>query len=322
MNEKAVSVLEQYDRNVIKSFKGRGTMICETDKGYCVLKEYTGTIQKLAVIDALQHGLSEMTSDYLIPTREGELFCEDQEHVKYILKELVIGQEMNYKDEKELYKAFGKMASMHLDFEKQKLPALPITSYVEEIEKHTMECIHVKNYLKKLKSKNDFEKKLLGCMDYFLEMQREICELAKQEDMTAYCAKVADLGCFIHGDFQYHNLLCMESDMAVINFERVQSESGVKDFYRMFRKVEEKLDWSVEPGKRMLDSYQSIRPFQAWEWRHLQLKLAYPEKFWKIVNTYANTKKSWIPDKNKSKLEDFLQQEEKRQRILKELFYL
>ena len=106
MNEKAVSVLEQYDRNVIKSFKGRGTMICETDKGYCVLKEYTGTIQKLAVIDALQHGLSEMTSDYLIPTREGELFCEDQEHVKYILKELVIGQEMNYKDEKELYKVY------------------------------------------------------------------------------------------------------------------------------------------------------------------------------------------------------------------------
>lgn len=33
MNDKAVNVLEQYDMTVNRTFKGRGTIICDTDQG-------------------------------------------------------------------------------------------------------------------------------------------------------------------------------------------------------------------------------------------------------------------------------------------------
>ena len=39
-----VNVLEQYDMEVLRTFKGRGTIICDTNKGNRVLKEYKGTI--------------------------------------------------------------------------------------------------------------------------------------------------------------------------------------------------------------------------------------------------------------------------------------
>ena len=42
MNDKAVNVLEQYDMTVNRTFKGRGTIICDTDQGMRVLKEYRG----------------------------------------------------------------------------------------------------------------------------------------------------------------------------------------------------------------------------------------------------------------------------------------
>jgi hypothetical protein len=41
--------------------------------------------------------------------------------------------------------------------------------------------------------------------------------------------------------------------------------------------------------------------------------ISYPEKFWKVANTYARSKKSWIPAKNLEKLELVIKQtEEKR----------
>ncbi len=47
MNDKAVNVLEQYDMTINRTFKGRGTIICDTDKGMRVLKEYKGKTEKL-----------------------------------------------------------------------------------------------------------------------------------------------------------------------------------------------------------------------------------------------------------------------------------
>ena len=50
MNDKATSVLEQYDMTINRTFKGRGTIICDTEKGMRVLKEYKGKNRKARTI--------------------------------------------------------------------------------------------------------------------------------------------------------------------------------------------------------------------------------------------------------------------------------
>ena len=52
---------------------------------------------------------------------------------------------------------------------------------------------------------------------------------------------------------------------------------------------------------------------------YLKLRLAYPEKFWKIANHYYNSRKSWIPDKNMEKLQILIGQEEKKEEFLRGL---
>ena len=59
MNDRAVGVLEQYDVIVSRTFKGRGTIICDTDKGMCVLKEYRGKSEKLELLNGLQEKVSD-----------------------------------------------------------------------------------------------------------------------------------------------------------------------------------------------------------------------------------------------------------------------
>ena len=39
VNDRAVSVLENYEIEVLRTWKGRGDMLCESDKGLLILKE-------------------------------------------------------------------------------------------------------------------------------------------------------------------------------------------------------------------------------------------------------------------------------------------
>jgi len=50
----------------------------------------------------------------------------------------------------------------------------------------------------------------------------------------------------------------------------------------------------------------------------LQSVLAYPEKFWKITNSYYHSGKAWIPAKNVEKLSLSVAQTEEKKRIFAE----
>ena len=100
MNDKAISVLEQYDITVNRTFKGRGTIICDTDKGMCVLKEYKGRTEKLELLYQLQCRLNDsLRTDVLVHNKEDALFVKDIDNSIYILEEQVEGKECSYKSE-------------------------------------------------------------------------------------------------------------------------------------------------------------------------------------------------------------------------------
>ena len=40
VDDKRISVLEGYDLQVLRTYKGRGALICETDQGLKILREY------------------------------------------------------------------------------------------------------------------------------------------------------------------------------------------------------------------------------------------------------------------------------------------
>ena len=117
MNDKAVSVLEQYDMTVNRTFKGRGTIICDTDKGMRVLKEYKGRTEKLELLSRLQGRIGDsLRTDTLVRNKAGELYVKDIDNSVYILEEQVEGRECSYKNEDDIVKACSAMAKLHLKF--------------------------------------------------------------------------------------------------------------------------------------------------------------------------------------------------------------
>lgn len=332
MNDKTVNVLAQYDMEVSRTFKGRGTIICDTDKGMRVLKEYKGRAEKLELLSSLQQHIGHsIKTDNIVRNKENELFVKDVDGSVYILKEQVDGRECSYKSEEDIVGAFDAMARLHLDLTlnetEEAYKGMPVYFYADEMEKHTKECRHVKNYLKRLRVKTDFERALLQEYDYFLEKASYITEQANMESRQKYEAYVRENGLYCHGDYQYHNVVFPKNsaqgyDVGIVNFEHVAHDSGARDFYLLFRKISEKSDWSIALGERMLEAYQSKRLLAPCEWRALVLRLAYPEKFWKIINFYQNSRKSWIPNRNFEKLDNLIRQEKYKEKLMHELFGL
>ncbi len=328
MNDKAVNVLEQYDMTVNRTFKGRGTIICDTDQGMRVLKEYRGRTEKLELLYQLQGKLKDsLRTDMLIRTKEGALFVKDIDNSVYILEEQVDGKECSYKNEEDIVKACGAMAKLHLKFmtpQSEKICVMPVFFYADEMERHTIECKRVRNYLRKLHNKTEFERALLKEYDYFLEKAVAVTRRAREESQAEYEAYVNSNGLYCHGDYQYHNVIFGKGSggayTGIVNLEHFAHDAGARDFYLLFRKISEKCDWSLDMAQSMLDAYQNRRVFPPIEWRSLCLRLEYPEKFWKIINFYYNSRKSWMPNRNYDKLESLIRQEKNREKLLNKFF--
>lgn len=315
MNDRSVSLLDNYDIEVLRTWKGRGAILCETGQGVLILKEYTGHKEKAVFQDALLTHVKEQgfeNVESIIKNKEQELITRDQDGTSYILKTYFEGRECNVRDMDECKRAVQTLAGFHkishITGQIQRA-SLPHPAYIE-FEKHNKELRKVRKFLKGRGQKTDFEICLMKNFDYFfnlaLQMTEELRFYQREEE--------ADIVC--HGDYQYHNIIVTGTEMNLINFEKCLLDSPVRDLYLFMRKLLEKSGWMESTGFELVNSYHKVRSMEKEEYRQLYYRLAYPEKFWKIVNFYYNSGKAWIPGKNLEKLNKVIEQEKDKQIFL------
>ena len=81
----------------------------------------------------------------------------------------------------------------------------------------------------------------------------------------------------------------------------------------------EKNHWDTSLGNKILNCYQKYISLDKGEWEYIAICLAYPEKFWKIVNRYHNSRKSWLSSQNMAKLDKVINEQEARKEFLQML---
>lgn len=329
MNDRAVELLGQYDIEVLRTRKGRGAIVCETQAGSFLLKEYAGSAERAELQNRLLQTISAgggVQVESIVPTREGQLLVKDGDGITYVLKTWQDGRECNIHDRGECIQAVQLLSRLHEGMVlPPDTPGLP-PAYLpgSEYEKHNREIRRVRKFLKQKGQKQTFEAKLLGACDFFLEQAQEVTDQWKQysEAFQREAVRESDAEpvTFCHGDFQYHNILLGAEGWFVINFEKCLPDDPIRDLYLLMRKLLEKGDWSVSLGTELIKAYEKRHPMSARSRIDLYYRLAYPEKFWKIVNFYYNSGKAWIPGKNQEKLEKLIAQEKDKQHFLDEVF--
>ena len=111
----------------------------------------------------------------------------------------------------------------------------------------------------------------------------------------------------------------------MISFDNICYDVQIGDLARFMRKILEKNNWNMGLGmemiraysdKKAMSPYESVRQLKPDEREYLCLRLAYPEKFWKIANHYYNANKAWGFGRYLEKLEKIKAEEENREQFL------
>lgn len=326
MNDRAVSILEQYELTVERTWKGRGSILFETKDGIYILKEYKGTPERLSGIAKTLNRIREngyYDMEEVIPNKEGEYFCVDYDRTMYIVKRYFQAKECNIREKAECMKSMRALAKLHnaMDeigdtafLELEKLPLL------REYEKHNAELRKVRRYLREKGQKSEFEMYLRTHYDYFYNQAVTAMEMLQKEDLGIWFSHMKENHQLCHGDYQYHNILIEQPHCYIINFEKLTADNPIRDVYLFVRKLLEKNNWDMELGKQLLGTYNEERNLRKEDLLQLKYRLLYPEKFWKIVNFYYNSSKAWISCKNGEKLEKLLEQEEAKQLLIQKMF--
>ncbi len=321
MNDRNTEVLEQYDMEIFSVRRGRGSWICETDKGLRLLREYKGTTKRLEfeeeVLNVLQNsGISRV--DQYVRNKEGELQSAAPDGLRYIVKEWFSEDECDIRDENEVVKAAGQIAKLHRILrgiqlkEEWNLGSILAEPMEAEFRRHNRELRKARAFISRKRGKSDFELCVIGNFAPFLEQaleaQRGLEQMAEEGKEPPHY--------LCHGELNQHHILMGGKEAAIIEFNRMHLGVQAADLYHFIRKVMEKHSWNPTLGMRLLEAYDRVLPMGAKERKYLYYLFLYPEKYWKQLNFYYNANKAWIPARNVEKLRSLEEQQEVRNRFL------
>lgn len=325
MKDYSLNVLEQYDIEVNSTRKVRGAVLCDTDVGALLLTEAAVSDHKLPVLEMLLtqiSGCGYERVDSIFINKEGELITEAEDGTRYVLKRWFSGRECDVKREQEVLEAVRNLARLH---RMMKLPGeesgeFPGNNLQEEFRRHNRELRKVRTFIRNRTAKGTFEQVVL---EHFEEMYLWAEQAEKKLLSSAYerlTQTSREEGTIIHGDYNYHNVWMTSKGIATTNFEHFVNDIQASDLYYFMRKVLEKHEWNTELGRAMLRVYQEIMPLSEEERDYLAIRFSYPEKFWKLINSYYHSNKAWIPEKDVEKLRTVIAQTERKKRFLESIF--
>ena len=329
MRENELEILQQYNINVKNTRKVREAVLCETDQGLFLVKELQFSEKRLSVLEYLNEHLRKRgceNIDWVLKNKEEQLFSVSEEGNKYFLKKWYYGKECDIHREKDILDGVKNLTHIHdalKEFPRETEQGLVMNQAEdlrEEYFRHNRELKKVRTFMRDRVGKGDFEIAFLKHFDFMYACADSALEQLKHSKYEQLLEESRRANTLVHGDYNYHNILMTCTGIATTNFEHVEANVQVTDFYYFLRKVMEKNRWDVKLGDRMLNCYQKYRTMQEGELEYIAICLAYPEKFWKAANSYYRSRKVWIPAKNLEKLELVIQQMEEKKDFLKTIF--
>lgn len=330
MREHELSILEQYDINIKNTKKVRDAVLCDSDKGLFLIKEVRVSEKRLQLLEQLGMHIRKQgyeNIDWILKNKEDGLIAVSEEGTKYFLKKWFPGKECDIYKEKDVLDAVENLTRVHRALRKfapVDLEERFTMSQGEDLRqkyfRHNREMKKVRTFMRDRVGKGDFELAFLKHFDAMYACADCALDELKASNYEDLYNESLENCKVIHGDYNYHNVLMTYSGIATTNFEHAELNLQIVDLYYFLRKVMEKHRWNVELGDKILECYQKYLPFKEGELKFIAICLAYPEKFWKIANSYYRSRKVWIPAKNLEKLEMVIRQTEEKKQFLQTIF--
>lgn len=305
MYDRGLSVLEQYGLNVKSSYRGRGALLCQTQVGLVMIREFTGSVKKLQRQWELLQKLEESCAhpvDQILANQEGSLVSADKEGISYVVRKWYEGRECDARSREDILKGVAALGAIHRFMRLQPDADYVQISLEEEYEKHNRELRKIRKFIRSKRRQNPFERHYTQSVQWFLERGEEALERLRASGYGRLRKEALARGDVCHGEYNQHNVLLWEERPVITNFDKFHYDTQVADLYCFMRKILEKNAWSPQLAQEMIDSYGKAHEMTDIQYENLKIRFLYPEKYWKLANHYYNHSKAWVSEKNIEKI--------------------
>lgn len=256
--------------------------------------------------------------DRYLCTADGEPFFSVESDV-YTVADFIEGSECNFENREDMVKASKLLAYLHKcskgfvpppnSSPKDELGKLPqyFSKRLDEIKK-------LKKVAKKGRSKFDYL--FMDNVDYFYNTGEDAIEKINNSKYQDIVSMAKREGGFCHHDYMHNNIICCDTNTFVINFDFCCEELKVYDLANLLRRKMRKCDWDIKEAKIIMDEYRSIENISIDEFTVMKLILQFPQKFWRVINKYYNSRRSWSEKSYAMKLQEVIDEVEHHQRFL------
>jgi len=327
VEEKSLEFFEKYDITVTGTARTRGAFRIDTERGPKLLLPYSGSEARAVFEQGLLTCLTErgFFVDGYVANKEGAYVTKDEYEEPFLMKDWYYGEECNVRKPDQALLAVRHLAALHnalagITVSVEELPGAVQKSLPELFEKRNRELRRVRAFIREKRRKAYFETVYINTFPEFYEKAEAAFVRAKECGCTETLEAALAEGKACHGTYTHHNLLVLhDGSFAAVNFDKACLGVQITDFYLFFRKLMEKTGWDRKLAEDLMTAYASVRKVEKPEWQVFYLLLSYPEKFWKITNSYNNGKKSWIPQKTTEKLLAVKEQEKEKEALLADI---
>lgn len=289
----------------------RGIYIINTSEGKKMIKNPNFSTGRILFIHGVKEHLYRngfKNLDRYICSKEGLPYFSFNGN-KYTISEIIEGRECNFESKDDIKKATNTLAYLHK----------ASRGYIA-----TQNCTprdnlgNIPTYFKKrldelkkagkraLKGKRKFEHLLTKHIEYFYNLGEETLNAINATNYLGLVKQSRKEGIICHHDYNHNNVILKENDVSVLNFESCCYELKVYDIANLLRRKMRKCNWDIYEAKMIVDEYSKIESISKDEFCILKIMLKFPQKFWRIVNKYYNTKHNWGENSFTDKLQEVI----------------
>lgn len=314
-------ISKEYDLKVKNIIPLKDFFIIDSSDGKKILRKLNFSPERIRFIHGAKEHLYRnnfCNLDRFICTKDGLPYI-NYEGANYTVTDVFEGRECDLEQREDVIKASIALAKMHQasrgyvpptgSLVKDELGNIPV-----HFQKRLEEIKRVKRIAQR--EKGSFDYLILQYVDYFYSLGEDAVNLLRHSKYNQLVEQTRNERLFCHHDYTHSNIIIGNSETAIVNFNLVSFELKVYDVANLLRRKMRKCFWDIKEAKVIIDSYTSVEPISEDEFFVMKIMLQFPQKFWRVVNKYYNSRRSWRDRTFEKKFQEVIEEIEYHKQFL------
>lgn len=298
MSDLQKEISQEYDFSVKSIVPYKDFFIIDSSKGKKVLRKLNFSQERILFIHGAKEHLFKnnfCNIDRFICNKKGLPYVNINGS-NYAITELIKGRECDFEKREDVIKASIALAQMHncsrgYDPPKESLIKDDLGKLPSQFSKRLEEIKRAKKIAQKEKGNLDYL--ILQYIDYFYNLGEEAINLINKSKYNELVEKARKERLFCHHDYTHSNIIIDDNETSIINFNLCCFELKVYDLANLLRRKMRKCNWDIKEAKVIIDAYRTVETISEEEFFVMKIMLQFPQKFWRVVNKYYNSRRCW-----------------------------